>query len=129
MEDGLDMYANDDAYRAGLDSNTAVQSLEEAEAVSREQILSLCRDVPAECAEDGILRILYGFITDSEKRNAEGLAPLMAKVDRVKAAAGPGPAIRRRGRRSAKELSPGPLLPLPPPPGSRIKRCQHRSRR
>ena len=99
MEDGLDMYANDDAYRAGLDSNTAVQSLEEAEAVSREQILSLCRDVPAECAEDGILRILYGFITDSEKRNAEGLAPLMAKVDRVKAAAGPGPAIRRRGRR------------------------------
>ena len=86
VEDGLEMYANYDVYKEARDRGISLQSLEEAEEVSRTQILSLCRDVPAECAEDEILKVLYGFITDSEKRNADGLAPLMAKVNRLKAA-------------------------------------------
>ena len=87
-EDGFDMYANYDTYKEALDSGSMVTltSLDEAEIVSQEQVLDLCRNMAAEYEEDEILKILYGLITDSEKRNADGMAPLMAKVDRVKAA-------------------------------------------
>ncbi len=87
-EDSFDMYANYDAYREVLasGSTTTLSSLEEAEIISRGQILSLCTNTAAECTEDEILRILYGLVMDLEKRNADGLAPLMAKVDQIKAA-------------------------------------------
>ena len=88
LEDGFDMYANYALYREVLDSGAEASrsSLDRAEAAAQTQILDLCRNMTPECAEDGILKILYGLFSDMEKRNADGLAPLMARVDRVKAA-------------------------------------------
>lgn len=87
-ENGFDMYANYDAYREALDngSNFTPSTLTDAYVVARKQVIDLCTKETAEYAEDEILRILYGMITDTEKRNADGFAPLTAIVDRVKAA-------------------------------------------
>ncbi len=86
-EAGFDLYANYDAYREAKDKGITegLLSLDGSERIAREQILDLYRSTETECAEDEILRILYGLVTDTEKRDADGLAPLMAKVDRVKA--------------------------------------------
>ena len=32
-----------------------------------------------------IVRLLYGLVTDTEKRDRDGLAPLMSRVDRLRA--------------------------------------------
>ena len=46
-EDGFDMYANYDTYKEALDSGSMVTrtSLDEAEIVSQEQVLDLCRNI------------------------------------------------------------------------------------
>lgn len=86
-EDGFDMYVNYDTYMEAKEKGTDItlSLFEETELIARGQILDLCRGTESEFAEDEILRILYGLVTDTEKRNADGIAPLMAKVDRVKA--------------------------------------------
>ena len=88
VEDSFDLYVNYDAYAEARDKGTmtTLSAFEEAEVNAQGQILDLCRSTTTEYAEDEVLRILYGFVTDTEKRNADGLAPLMARVDRVKAA-------------------------------------------
>ena len=88
VEDSFDLYVNYDVYAEARDKGiaTTISAIEEAEVNAQGQILDLCRSTTTEYAEDEILRILYGFVTDTEKRNADGLAPLMARVDRVKAA-------------------------------------------
>ncbi len=88
VEESLDLYANYDAYREGRDKgNVATLAAPvEIDSIVQGQVLDLCRSTAAECTEDEILRILYSLMTDTEKRDADGLAPLMAKVDRVKAA-------------------------------------------
>ena len=88
VEDSFDLYVNYDVYREGRDKgNVATLAAPEAiDDIVQGQVLDLCRSTAAECTEDEILRILYSLMTDTEKRDADGLAPLMAKVDRVKAA-------------------------------------------
>ena len=88
VEDSFDLYVNYDVYREGRDKgNVATLAAPEAiDDIAGGQILDLCRSAAAEYTEDEILRILYSLMTDTEKRNTDGLAPLMAKVDRVKAA-------------------------------------------
>ena len=88
VEESLDLYANYDAYREGRDKGNVatLAAPEEIDGIAGGQILDLCRSTAAEYTEDEILRILYSLMTDTENRNTDGLAPLMAKVDRVKAA-------------------------------------------
>lgn len=87
VEDSFDLYVNYDAYREAQDTGVPVlAAIEEMESIMKEQVLDLCKSETAEYAEDEILRILYRLMTDTEKRNADGLAPLVTKADRVKAA-------------------------------------------
>ena len=87
LEDGFDMYVNYNANREARDKGLTktLSALEAVEGTARAQIVDLCRSTTAEYPEDEILRIVWNLITDTEKRNADGWAPLMARVDRVKA--------------------------------------------
>ena len=86
-EDGYDMYANYDDYRAApsieeIDGYFARQ-IHGGEVVE-EQFLALCTDPEWTGTEVEILQILYPLYTDAEKRERDGLNPLKPYADRLR---------------------------------------------
>ena len=86
-EDGYDMYVNYAFYREALargDASLYVRLLD-AEKTVQKQFTAMCEDPGITLPEAEILRILYSLYMDTAKRKQEGLAPLKAYVDRVRA--------------------------------------------
>lgn len=90
-EQAFDLYANFNTYQGFLAKGTPItyDNLTVADKTARKQLLALCQDQEKTDAEAEILRILYNLLTDMGKRNAEGIAPLTARTDRIRAAKTP----------------------------------------
>ena len=90
-EQAYDLYVNFDTYKDALAKGDVktFSNLDASMSIARNQLLALARDQEKTDPEAEILRILYNLLTDMEKRNAEGIAPLTARTDRIRAAKTP----------------------------------------
>ena len=87
-EDGYDMYANYDLYRALPPAEELPGSFGrtiQGEDTVQEQFLALCTEPEWTGTEAQILQILYPLYMDTEKREQDGLAPLRPYADRLRA--------------------------------------------
>ena len=85
-EENYIIYANYDAY---VDAAAGVNPwnrdfVARADHYLAAQIMDICRDTESTDAESEIIRILYG-LADPEKLERDGLAPLTARAERLKA--------------------------------------------
>ena len=86
-EENYNIYANYDLY---VDAYSGVNPWYNdfrmrANQFVSQRVMEICRNREYTDPESEILRILYDLASDTEKLERDGLAPLMAKVDRVKA--------------------------------------------
>ena len=86
-EENYNIYANYDLYVDAYSGiNPRYNNLEmRANMFVSQQVMEICRNQEYTDPESEILRILYNLASDTETLERDGLAPLMAKVNRVKA--------------------------------------------
>ena len=86
-EENYYLYANYDSFMeaaADIHGFTVSQTTRTYEILT-EGISEICRNTEYTDTESRILQILYGLITDTRKREQDGLTPLMSRVDRIRA--------------------------------------------
>ena len=86
-EENFYLYANYDSFMEaaadtrGLISSQATKTYE----ILTEEISEISRNTEFTDTETQIIRLLYGLATDTQKREQDGLAPLLSRVGRIRA--------------------------------------------
>lgn len=86
-EENYNLYVNYDLYADAYNGINLWYSdfRERLNHHMAQRVMEICRNPEYTDPESEIIRILYKLASDTEKLERDGLAPLMAKVDRVKA--------------------------------------------
>ena len=86
-EENYYLYANYDSFieAAADERGLIVSQATKTIGLLTEAISEISRNTEYTDAESQILHILYGLITDTQKREQDGPAPLMSRVDRIRA--------------------------------------------
>ena len=86
-EENYYLYANYDSFMEAAADTRGLVSSQAAKTyqILTEEISEISRNTEFTDTESQIVRILYGLATDTQKREQDGLAPLLSRVERIRA--------------------------------------------